>query len=66
MVLVNPSPNTMTVEGAILGIGKVARHLRGHGPTPEPGHWWHDWGKYVVGGGIFLAFVMWRAIAAGG
>lgn len=63
MVLVNPAPNTMTVEGAIAAFGQVAQHLRGQGPTPQPGHWWHDWGKYVVFGAVFFGIVMWRSIA---
>jgi hypothetical protein len=50
MILVDPAPNTMTVEGAIAGIGKVMRHRFGPPQSPQPGHWWHDWGKYLVGG----------------
>jgi hypothetical protein len=52
MVLVNPAPNTMTVEGAIAGIGKVMRHKFGPAQSPQPGHWWHDWGKYLLGGAV--------------
>lgn len=50
LVLVDPKPSTMTVEGAIAAVGVTARYLYGHSGSPQPqGSWWHDWGKYVVG-----------------
>jgi hypothetical protein len=55
LVLVEPKPSTMTVEGAVVAVGVTARHLWGSsGPAPMPGSWWNDWGKYVV----LLAVVM--------
>jgi hypothetical protein len=56
MILVDPAPNTMTVEGAIASIGKVMRHRFGPAQSPQPGHWWHDWGKYLVVGVIIVGF----------
>jgi hypothetical protein len=51
MILVDPAPNTMTMEGAIAGIGKVMRHrFGGPGHSPQPGHWFTDWGVYVLVG----------------
>ncbi len=60
MVLVDPMPNTMTVEGAILGIGKMARHFGGSRQPPVEGHWWHDWGKYLLFGvvGVLLMLLL--------
>lgn len=48
LVLVNPAPNNMTIPGAIAAFGQVARHLAGPSRAQETGHWWHDWGKYVL------------------
>ena len=49
MILVNPRPNNMTVEGAVAAVGVTARYLFGAGDgSPTQGTWWHDWGKYVA------------------
>ena len=58
MVLVDSQPNTMTVEGAIVAIGRTARSMAGGGAqSMQPGSWWHDWGKYLIGMGTLLALV---------
>jgi hypothetical protein len=58
MVLVDSQPNTMTVEGAIVAIGRTARSMAGGGAqSMQPGNWWHDWGKYLIGMVALLALV---------
>lgn len=48
-VILVPQHNTMTVEGAVAGIGAMVRTASKKGaPSLEPGNWWHDWGKYVL------------------
>lgn len=48
-VILVPQHNTMTVEGAVAGIGAMVRGASKKGaPSAEPGNWWHDWGKYVI------------------
>jgi hypothetical protein len=48
LILVEPKPSTMTMEGAIAAVGVTARYLAGHGGSPRRGTWWNDWGKYVA------------------
>jgi hypothetical protein len=59
LILVEPKPSTMTMEGAIAAVGVTARYLAGGRGTQQEGTWWHDWGKYVA----LLALVM---LAVGG
>ena len=48
-VILVPQHNTMTVEGAVAGIGSMVRTMsKGGAQSTEPGNWWHDWGKYVI------------------
>lgn len=48
-VILVPQHNTMTVEGAVAGIGSMVRSVAGgRAQSIEPGNWWHDWGKYVI------------------
>lgn len=48
-VILVPQHNTMTVEGAVAGIGSMVRTMsNGGAQSTMPGNWWHDWGKYVI------------------
>lgn len=48
-VILVPQHNTMTVEGAVSGIGSMVRGMsKGGANSVQPGNWWHDWGKYVI------------------
>ena len=48
VILVEPKPNAMLVEGAVAAVGVMARHLAGSREVPEPQGWWRDWGMYVI------------------
>jgi hypothetical protein len=55
MVLVDPMPNAMTVEGAILGIGRTVRGMQKRADrrvqtrrSPRFQRWWFKWARYLV------------------
>lgn len=57
LILVEPLPNSMTPAGAIAGVGIAVRKAFGPPISPQPGHWWHDWGKYVIPMGLGVIVV---------